>query len=144
MTTPPIIFISYSQNDDIWLNHLQVHLKPFIRNATVAPWVDTNIKPGEEWEKAIQDALSASCVGVLLVTPHYLATDFVFQKELPELIRKKILWIAVRHSSYQITEIAKYQALNNPSRPLADMLESERDKELVQICRRICQALPNP
>ena len=40
------------------------------------------------------------------------------------------MWIATGYSSYEETEIADYQAANDPSRPLNSLSESEVDFEL--------------
>jgi hypothetical protein len=140
----PNIFISYAHADADWLAQLEMHLKPMVRSAKLDTWADTKLQPGSEWEKDILAALSAANAGVLLVTPAFLASDFIFQKELPELLRKKVLWIAVRYCNYQETEIAKYQALNDPARPLASLSSSDLDREWVRICEKVKKALQTP
>jgi hypothetical protein len=48
-----------------------------------------------------------------------------------------ILWIAVSPSMYKETEIAKYQAINNPSEPLDSLTPAQLNKELLQIAEKI-------
>ena len=52
-----------------------------------------------------------------------------------------ITWIATDYSSYEQTEIAEYQAANDPSRPLNSLSESEIDFELVRIAKAIDRIL---
>lgn len=52
-----------------------------------------------------------------------------------------IVWIAVGFSSYEETDIAEYQAANDPSRPLNALSESEIDFELVKIAKAIDRIL---
>jgi internalin A len=121
-------------------------LKPFERHTRVTVWDDTNISPGVEWRSAIEHALDAARVVVLLVSPHYLASDFVAQHELPLLFKLaehgvQVFWIPVSASSVTRTEIARYQALSDPSRPLDSLTPAARNRELVNIAQQIVGSL---
>ena len=80
---------------------------------------------------------------MLLVTRAFLASDFIAENELPPLLEAAktegltIFWIAVGFSLYEETEIADYQAANNPSRPLNSLSESDADFELVKIAKAV-------
>lgn len=52
-----------------------------------------------------------------------------------------ILWVAVSRSLYGETEIAEYQAVNDPSKPLASLTGDELDRVLVDICEEIKEAV---
>jgi Leucine-rich repeat (LRR) protein len=138
------IFISYSHQDKTWLDQLQKQLKPLVRNQSIiTPWDDTQIQPGAEWRKEIDKALATAKVAILLVSPDFLASDFIANNELPPLLDAAenegltIIWIPIRYSSYEETEIAKYQAAHSPSKPLASLSESDRDQAWVTICQHI-------
>jgi hypothetical protein len=138
------VFISYSHKDDAWLEKLLTMLKPMVRNKTVAVWYDKRIRPSQEWRQEIDNAMSAASVGILLVTKHFLASDFIADNELPYLIEAaksrgvKLLWILVSPCAYPETDLERIQAVNrNLSKPLARCRGSNLDDELLHICNEI-------
>jgi CheY-like chemotaxis protein len=146
VSTRDHVFVSYSHEDRAWLNKLQVMLKPLLRKRTIYLWDDTKIRPGSKWKDEITKALSSARVAVLLVSPNFLASEFIANQELPPLLdtaaRKglSILWIAVSHSMYRETEIANYQAANDPLNPLDSLAPPELNRVLVEICEKIKEA----
>jgi predicted nucleotide-binding protein len=140
------VFVSYSHKDLKWLNHLQTMLQPIIRQDRIGLWDDTRIQPGKKWKGEIEEALKRASVAVLLVSPYFLASEFIAQDELPPLLAKAerggltIIWIAISASFYSETPIAAYQAANNPARPLDSLKASQRNRELLRICEQIIKA----
>ena len=140
-------FVSYAHEDRIWLERLQVMLKPLIRSGKLAVWDDTKIKPGAKWRDEIRSAVARAKVAVLLVSPQFLASDFIDNDELPPLLAAAeaegltVLWIPVEDSLYEETAIAEYQAVIPPDRPLVAMSDSERGQALVKAAKAIKEAL---
>jgi hypothetical protein len=145
-TTAPGVFISYSHRDEKFLDQLRIHLKPLEHVAVLDAWSDKQIAPGSEWFKDIKRALARAKVAILLVTPHFLASDFIRDHELAPLLKKAatggvhIMWIPVRACSYTETALKDYQAVIPPNRPLATM-KADRDGAWVAICESIKKAL---
>jgi tetratricopeptide (TPR) repeat protein len=142
-----LTFISYSHIDHLWLDKLQVTLKPLVRKGSVTLWADTQIRPGDQWRDEIQRALSSAKVAVLLVSRNFLASDFIAKHELPPLLKKAkaggltVLWVHLSASLYEETEIESYQAAHDIAKPLDSLSESEQAKVLVEIARRIRDAV---
>ena len=137
------VFISYSHEDKQWLKRLQTMLKPLIRSQIIDLWDDTQIPVGKNWLEAITSALEAAKVAVLLVSPDFLASDFIANEELPIFLnaeRKgglKIVVIHISPSLYDHTEISHYQAANDPERPLDSLDAAEVNRVLRDICKEI-------
>jgi len=137
------IFISYCHQDEYWFKVFYRHLKPYIKTYKLNVWSDKEIREGEKWKEAIDSALSECSVAVLLVSPRFLASDFIFDHELPSILNTAkegglhIFWIAVMPSAYDITEIADYQCANNPEKTLIQCDKAEVDTELNKICKKI-------
>lgn len=139
------VFVSYSHRDSAWLEKLRVHLAPHMRGERLDLWDDNRIAAGSDWRKEIAQAISNARVAVLLVSPDFLASDFVADVELPQIRAQldsglTLLWVAVRHSAYDITVLEQRQAANDPRVPLDALPPPEQDRVLVEVARRIASA----
>ncbi len=144
MANPPKIFVSYSHKDKVWLDRLQEQFAPLARGALLVAWDDTQIAPGTKWREEIARAIDEADIAVLLVSSGFLASDFIDKHELKPLLAKKhVFWIAVSPSLYEMTEIAQYQAANDPAKPLASLKGAARTKALVETCKKILAVAAN-
>jgi hypothetical protein len=139
------VFISYSHKDKKWLDELLTHLKPFLRDGSITCWSDRQIEAGSKWFQEIKNALKKTKVAVLLVTPDFLASDFIHEHELAPLLKEAeaggvtILWIPVKASSYEQSAIKDYQAVIEPDRPL-ERMRGTRGEAWKRICEAIRRA----
>src|SRR5205823_9445975 len=92
-------------------------------------------------------ALEAAKVAVLLVSPGFLASEFILNEELPKILadsethRVKILWCLVRNCWYKGTPIERYQAVHDPRKVWNALGEAELDALLVEVAEKIDEAL---
>ena len=142
------LFISYSHRDLKWLEQLRTHLKPLERNYNLERWDDSRIKPGDKWLLEIEQALARAAVALLLVSPDFVASDFIDRKEMPSLLEAAqnqglaILWVPLRPISLKLfPQIEQYQALFSPERTLADMTAVEQDRTLAKISETILETI---
>ena len=142
------VFISYSRKDARWLQRLQTHLQPLVRSGTVQAWDDTQICAGDDWQAEIDNALARAKVAVLLISADFLASEFIANNELPPLLARAqshgtvILPLIVSPSLFEYTpELARYQAVNSPSKPLSKLSKAKQEAVLVDLARAVLGAL---
>ena len=136
------IFISYCRQDKPWLEQLLTFLKP-VQGQIPEIWHDGLIKPGDLWRDEIRTALQRARVALLLVSSDFLASDFIAKHELPALLKAAqhegatIMWIPLRSSMWEATELATYQAVIDPGKVLNAMTDAEREEAWVTIARKV-------
>ena len=140
------VFVSYSHADRDWLDRLKTHLAPYIRGERLDLWDDTKIPTGADWALEIDRALKGARVAVLLVTPKFLASDFVADVELPAIHGRAgsaltVVWIPVSASAYEATPLKNFQAAHDPGRPLSALPKSKQEAAMVAISKRIAAAV---
>jgi hypothetical protein len=144
------IFIRYSHKDKVWLERIRAHLSGAVRNQVIDPWDDPKIRPGSNWKDEIKRALARAKVGVILVSPNFLASEFIAQHEFPPLIEAAqkegltIFWILVSSCMYEDCGIQHYQAAHDIAKPLDQLKPADRNAVLTQICRKVRDAAAKP
>ena len=134
------IFVSYSHRDKEWLQRLEIHLRPLVRDRRVDLWADTRIAPGDRWRDEIAMAIGRAKAAVLLVSADFLASDFIDKNELPPLLKKAeergcvILPVIVAPSLFsQSPTLSAFQAVNDPAIPLSAMSKHEQEQTLQHV-----------
>jgi TIR domain len=144
------VFISYSQPDRKWLDRLLVHVRPLIRGGHIQVFSDIGIRAGADWRSEIQTALDTASIAVLLISVHFLASDFIMNEELPQLLAgaeergTTILPVIVTPSLYEtMPSVSRFQAVNPASKPLCVMRPAEWHKVLSDLAREIQRHVNN-
>lgn len=141
------VFVSYSRRDASVLEELRPMLRLLGESTMLHFWDDRQIQPGDRWEAAIDGSLNKARLALLLVSTHYLSSEYVKERELPQLLqgaregRIRVFWVAVSPTLWELTELQHFQAVNDPTRPLSTLSEADRQQELVAICRSIKKTL---
>lgn len=139
------VFISYSHADAKWLEQLQVHLAPLERNGLIERWDDELIAPGDRWRQEISKGLAQARVAILLVSPTFMASEFIQSQELPALLsaaqRDGLSILPVIISPCLMGGLAEFQAVNPPNRPLVDLSRGDRDRVWVRVAECVTTAM---
>lgn len=144
------VFVSYSHADTEYVARLRVHLKSLERTGLVELWDDSRIAAGERWKDAIEAALTRAAAAVLIISADFLASEFIVTNELPPLLRAAeergttILPLIAKASRFlRDRNLAVFQAINDPARPLALLSSAEQEGIYARLAERI-EAIVGP
>jgi hypothetical protein len=140
------VFVSYSHYDKKYLDDIQRHFKPFLKDIDF--WDDTKITPGKKWKSEIEHAIKQAKVAILLVSTDFLGSDFIATDEIPPLLEAAenegaaILIVIVEPCLFEeFPKLNVYQAMNPPSRPVANMDHTEKEDLYVNLVRQTKRVL---
>ncbi|MCW5514743.1 toll/interleukin-1 receptor domain-containing protein [Muriicola sp. Z0-33] len=146
LETAKPLFISYSHKDEKWLLELKKWLIPLEKADLIKIWDDRKINAGDQWRDEIETSLNSAKAAVLLISQDFMVSEFISEVELPKLLnaaknkKLKILWIALRHSTVESSEIINYQAVHKDP-PLVELNRSQREKKFLHIYQKIREAI---
>lgn len=75
------LFFSYAHEDEELRNELEVHLSMLKRSGLVRAWHDRRIPAGSDLGGEISKHLEEADVILLLLSPHFLASDYCYETE---------------------------------------------------------------
>lgn len=78
-------FVSYAHLDHASFAELQTYLAPIGRAFDVAFWADKRITAGNYWNERIARQIDEAHIFLLLMSPAFFASDYIFDKELPAI-----------------------------------------------------------
>lgn len=151
------IFISYAHEDESYLNKILMHLEPLRMQDQVCAWSDKDLEPGSDWERSIRNSIGNARVFLLLISKHFLASDYIRKSELPSLLskvqlsNKPIIPILLSPCLYDLAsfkfpdselgpekfDLGTIQFFNDPQKPLSQLNPNKQDIELVKLAKEI-------
>lgn len=148
MTERNSVFISYCHRDRELMEELRTHLAPLAKRGRLEFWVDSKIDAGDSWLDEIDNALDRAGIAVMLVSKHFLASNFIMDYEVPYLLDAKkqhgvkLFQVVLGRCCYGLfDDLSQFQAINKPERPLQALTEVERDEVWVELTQKIVAAL---
>lgn len=142
------VFVSYSHRDATYLDRLMVHLRPLEKSGLVDLWVDTKLEAGDKWKAEIETALQRARIAILLISADFLASNFIVDNELPPILANaeehgtRIVPVIVGHCRFiRDDNLNRFQAINEPSKPVASLDENEREAVFDKVAAAVERAL---
>jgi hypothetical protein len=122
---PRKVFISYSHKDERYVRQLETILAPLQRNNQITIWSDRRLSSGQEWRREIERALEDADIILLLVSPDFLASDFIQVQQLPRALERHqsgsatVVPIILRPADWQSSSLRELEALPRNGRPVS-------------------------
>jgi hypothetical protein len=140
------VFVSYSRRDAEWLRRVATMLKPLVDTRGMQVWSDISIGASRRWRPEIDDAIARAGVALLLVSPDFLASEFIMRQELPALIARGVPLVAVllRACRYgDVKRLLEVQWAHDPGRegPLAELKKRKVEGAIVRVTDALMQVL---
>ena len=114
----PSLMISYSHRDQEWFSKFE---EMFVGKLSLDVWSDKELKAGDNWDREIQKSIAEARVVLLLVSPSFLASEYISKRELPRIFeaqkekRLNVIWVKVRSvpNSLIPPELSNIQSYKN-------------------------------
>ena len=95
------------------------------------PWDDYLLTPGREWDEIIESKLHEAQVYILLVSKHFLASEYIRDKELPVILKKyqqnksevRVIPILLDQCGFEASPLSHLQAIPEDEKKLKPVTE---------------------
>jgi len=139
------LFYCYAREDKALRDELEIHLSNLKRQYHLTNWHDREILPGENWEQAIDTHLSTAHLILLLISPHFMASDYCYGKEMTKALERekadtcRVIPILLRPTDWEDAPFSHLQMLPTDARPITSWID--RDSALWDIAKEIRKAI---
>ncbi len=119
-------FISYSHADERYLDRLHKHMSMLQRDGDIETWTDHRIVPGAKLNDSVMTALKTSDLFIALVSPDYLASNYCYEKEFQEALRRAeagelhIVAVIVEPCDWLSSPFSQFMALPKDGKPISE------------------------
>lgn len=135
------VFTAYAHADEDLRDELETHLAMLKRAGRIAIFHDRKILPGQDWAAILDERLLSADIVVLLVSPHFLASDYCFGVEMATALDLQrqglaiVVPVIVRPSDWNHPPLAALQAVPTDARPIT--VWPNRDEAFLDVVVRI-------
>lgn len=128
-----LVFCSYSHHDEKHRRALEMHLAGMRHQGIIDKvWHDREIPPGQDWKKEIDAKLEIADVIILLVSPHFIASEYCYSVEMARALDRHrqgealVIPIIIRSCDWGATPLSAIQLLPQDGRPLTEWPNRDR------------------
>jgi tetratricopeptide (TPR) repeat protein len=82
------LFYCYAREDRHLREELDLHITSLKRQYHIITWHDYEISPGTEWKREIDAQLNAAHIILLLISPHFIASDYCYSVEMKRALER--------------------------------------------------------
>jgi TIR domain len=149
-----MIFVSYSHADEQWRKRFEMMAKPLSRVIPMDFWSDKQIRAGE-WETQIKAAMDKAEAVVFLVSPAFLASDYITNTEVPYFLKAhkerglKIFWAYLepcdlKHPPGKHIKAIQAMTLDGNLKAMSSMTDWQWKEAMVKGCDMIDEDCVKP
>lgn len=134
---PISIFVSFSHDDEDLLLELNKQLAPLKRNPALKVWADFDIIASQEWDSEIKNSLMSADIVLLLVSPGFLSSDYIYSNELNVAMARHengeaaVVPVILRPCDWKNETFARLQGLPKGVKPVVSW--ASRDEAFLDI-----------
>jgi len=138
---PISMFISYTHKDEDLLTQLEAHLASLRREGLIENWHDRKIDPGSEWQGEIDEYLASAEIILLLISAHFLHSDYCYDVEVKRAMERHesgkavVIPIILRPVDWKGAPFARLQALPKDAKPVTQW--ADRDEAFLDAVKGI-------
>ena len=145
------LFFSYSHKDEELRNELETHLALLKRQGVISSWHDRRITAGSDLNQRISSELESSQIILILISAHFLASDYCYEKELKRAIEKHedgsafVIPVILHPCDWQSAPFGHLRATPTDGKPVSMYAnQHEAFAIIAKDIREAIQAMPAP
>ncbi len=134
---PISIFVSYSHDDEDLLKELNQQLAPLRRHPALKVWTDNDIIGSQDWDGEIKNNLMNADIVLLLVSPGFLSSEYIYSNELTAAMQRheqglaSVVPIILRPCDWRNETFARLQGLPKGVKPVVSW--TSRDEAFLDV-----------
>lgn len=138
-------FISYSHNDEHYLDLLMKHLAQLKRDGHLQEWTDKAIEAGSNLDEAVTSGLNSADLFIALLSPDYLNSSYCYDiefkkaQEMHEAGQLRIIPVVIEDCDWLNSPFSKLKAL--PKDGLAVSRWSNENTAMLDVIQNIRSVL---
>ena len=142
---PIRIFYSYAHEDKPLRDELDKHLTSLISLGWISSWHDREVNSAMEWEYEIDTHLNTADIILLLVSPDFMDSDYVYGIEMKRAMERHVrgeaivIPIILRPTYWAGAPFGKLQILPTNAKPITTW--RSRDKAFIDVAQGIREAV---
>lgn len=134
--------------DHNWLERFRIHLIPYERRGWFTAWDTTQTPPGSNLDVILNSNITRANLILLLISPDFLANEQIHDRIMPQIQAAHrrgtpVLWVPIRPSAYQESEVLKFELLGTVSRPLSVLRPAKAEQEMNLLLARLARHAGN-
>lgn len=139
------VFFSYSHKDEALRDQLETHLVQLQHQGLIDSWHDRRILPGDQFAQAIDGALEASDIILLLVSADFLASKYCYSIEMVKAMERheagyaRVIPVILRDCDWHTAPFGKLTALPADGRPIRSW--PDIDQAFAAVAREVRKAV---